>query len=245
VGAGALCALSQNVFQLMAFRVLQAIGAGAAATVATAIVKDTYSGRKREITLAAVSAIAVLAPLVSPVVGGLILRLAPWRVAFVAQAILGAVVLAGAVALQETLGETLTGNPLRSLARLGTVLKNGTFSLLLVNFSLIGMASMAFISASPYIFQDTFGVSSQTYTYYYTVFSAGIALGPLAYIVLRRRVERTRILAACFVVSAASGALIVILGQRGPWPFMLSLFPGAIAFAASRPPSVFLMLGQH
>jgi DHA1 family bicyclomycin/chloramphenicol resistance-like MFS transporter len=245
VGAGALCALSQNVFQLMAFRVLQAIGAGAAATVATAIVKDTYSGRKREITLAAVSAIAVLAPLVSPVVGGLILRFAPWRVAFVAQAILGAVVLAGAVALQETLGERLTGNPLRSLARLGTVLKNGTFSLLLVNFSLIGMASMAFISASPYIFQDTFGVSSQTYTYYYTVFSAGIALGPLAYIVLRRRVERTRILAACFVVSAASGALIVTLGQRGPWPFILSLFPGAIAFAASRPPSVFLMLGQH
>jgi DHA1 family bicyclomycin/chloramphenicol resistance-like MFS transporter len=67
--AGLACALSQSIYQLMAFRVLQAIGAAAASTVATAIVKDTYQGRRREITLAVVQSMTVFAPLTAPIVG--------------------------------------------------------------------------------------------------------------------------------------------------------------------------------
>ncbi len=89
--AGALCAVSQNVFQLMAFRALQAIGAAAAGTVATAVVKDSYEGRKRETTLALVQSMTVLAPLLAPILGGLILRFTSWRGAFVAQGIWGSV----------------------------------------------------------------------------------------------------------------------------------------------------------
>ncbi len=49
--AGILCAVAPNVFQLMVCRGLQALGAGAATTVATAVVKDAYQGRKREVTI--------------------------------------------------------------------------------------------------------------------------------------------------------------------------------------------------
>ncbi len=243
--AGALCALSSSIFQLMVFRVFQAIGAGAAGTVATAIVKDSYRGRRREVTLGVIQSITVLTPLVAPIVGGLILRFTSWRGVFVVQGILGLAVLAGAILYQETVGERLTGNPLASLLRLGTVLKSGSFALLLVNFSLLGMASMAFISSSSYIYEVTFGTSSQVYSYFFALFGAGIALGPPIFLCLSRRFERTAILSGCFVACAASGLLVILVGRLGPWPFIATFFPSAIAFSCMRAPAAYLMLAQR
>ena len=47
--ASGLCAVSLSIYQLMFFRVLQAIGCGAASATATAIVKDAYQGKKTRI----------------------------------------------------------------------------------------------------------------------------------------------------------------------------------------------------
>jgi DHA1 family bicyclomycin/chloramphenicol resistance-like MFS transporter len=243
--AGALCAVSSDIFQLMVFRIFQAVGAGAASTVATAIVKDVYEGRKREVTLAAVQSMTVLAPLVAPIVGGLILRFTSWRGVFVAQAILGLLVLCGAIALRETVSERLTGNPLASLKRLGTVLKNRTFVYLLLTFALLGMVGMAFISSSSYVYEVTFGLSSQVYSYFFALFGVGIALGPPTYILLSRRFERTTILTGCFGVCVVSGLLVLLAGRLGPWPFIASFFPTAVALSCIRPPSTYLMLAQH
>jgi DHA1 family bicyclomycin/chloramphenicol resistance-like MFS transporter len=243
--AGALCALAASIFQLMAFRVFQAIGAAAASTVATAIVKDAYEGRRREVTLAAVQSMTVLAPLLAPILGGLILRFTSWRGVFVAQGIWGLMMLVGALVFQETLRERLVGNPLAALKRLGVVMKNRDFVLLLATFSLIGMAGMAFISSSSYIYEVTFGLSSQTYSYFFAIFGAGIAAGPPTYLLLSRWLERTTILTGCLIACGVSGFLVLFVGHLGPWSFILTYFPTAVSLACMRPPSTYLMLGQH
>ena len=189
---GALCAVASNVFQLMGFRILQALGAGAASTVATAIVKDVYRGRRREVIIAVIQTMTVISPAIAPVIGALILKFTSWRGTFVAQALLGLLVLAGAVVFRETLTERLTGNPLASLKRLGFVLGNRTFVLLLVIFSLLNMAGMAFIASSSYIYQVTFGVTSQVYSYYFALFAASMALGAQVYVWISRRSPLSR-----------------------------------------------------
>jgi DHA1 family bicyclomycin/chloramphenicol resistance-like MFS transporter len=243
--AGILCAVSANVYQLMAFRVLQALGTGAATATATAIVKDVYHGRRREVILAVIQTMTVLSPAVAPVIGALILRFTSWRGAFVAQAILGLLVLAGSIAYSETVGEKLTGNPLGSLRRLGAVARNRAFVFLIVNFSLLGMAAMAFISGSSYVYQVDFGVSGQVYSYFFAIFAVGSAAGAQIYVWLSRRYERNSIITGCFVVSAVSGILVLVLGGRGPWAFILTFLPMTITFSCSRPPAVYLMLAQH
>jgi DHA1 family bicyclomycin/chloramphenicol resistance-like MFS transporter len=243
--AGALCAVSSDVFQLMVFRIFQAVGAGAATTTATAIVKDVYRGRRRELIIAIIQTLTVISPAVAPVIGALILTLTSWRGAFVAQGILGFLVLAGAIAFRETVTEKLTGNPLRSLSRLGTVLRNRTFAHLILIFSLLNVAGMAFIASSSYIYEVTFGVSSQVYSYFFALFAVAMAVGAQIYVWLSRRFERTKIITGCFVVSAVSGLLVLFLGGLGPWPFILTLLPMPIAFSCIRPPATFLMLGQH
>jgi DHA1 family bicyclomycin/chloramphenicol resistance-like MFS transporter len=242
---GILCALSSSIYLLMAFRVLQALGTGSAVATATAVVKDVYEGRKREVTLAVVQTMTVLSPAIAPVIGALILRLTSWRGAFVTQAVLGLLVMAGAVAFRETLALRLVGNPFASLKRLGVVLKNGTFTLLLINFALLAMAGLAFIASSSYIYEVTFGVSSQVYSYFFALFAAGLAVGAPFYVWLSRWFRRTSIVTWCFVVSAISGLLILLIGRRGPWPLILSMLPLAFSISCTRPPTTYILLAQH
>ncbi len=245
MAAGFLCAFSQSIYQLMAFRVLQAIGAAAASTAATAIVKDAYSGRKREVTLAVVQSITVLTPLVAPILGGQILRLTPWRGVFIVQGAWGLLILAGALVFQETLHDRLEGNPLASLKRLGVVLKNRDFVLLLSIFTLVSMTSMAFIAASSYIYQFTFGVSEQTYSFFFAMAGAGVAIGPPIFLLLSRWLERTTILTWCLGLCLVCGVLILVVGSLGPWALILAYVPMAISRSCLRPAATYLMLGQH
>ena len=59
------CVLSQNVFQLITARIFQAIGAGASMAVNLAIVKDVFPGKKRERTLAFVTVLTGVIPVVA------------------------------------------------------------------------------------------------------------------------------------------------------------------------------------
>ena len=245
VVSGVLCALAGDVYQLIVFRVMQALGTACASSISTAIVRDVYHGRKREVIIAVIQSMTVLSPAVAPVLGALILRFTSWRGAFVLQAILGLLVLAGSIAYRETVESRLEGNPLRSLGRLVVVLRNRSFTYLLVNFSLMGMATMAFIASSSYIYEVTFGTTSQVYSYFFTLFAVSIAIGAQLYVWLSRRLSRQAIISGCFAVAGVSGLLVLFFGGMGPWPFMLTLLPAQVAFSCSRPPAIYLMLVQH
>jgi DHA1 family bicyclomycin/chloramphenicol resistance-like MFS transporter len=243
--AGALCAIAPSIYLLMLFRIMQAVGAGAATAVATAIVKDVYRGRRRESTLAAIQSMTVISPAVAPMLGALLLNLTSWRGTFWAQAGLGVLVLAMTVAFEETLQARNTGSPLASLRRLGVVLKHRTFAYLLLIFSPVSIFAMAFVSSSSYVYQETFGVSSQVFSYFFAIFAVGLAIGPVIYIRLSRSWRRTSIVTGCFAVIALGGVLILLVGARGPWAYILAVLPSSIALSCMRPPAVYLMLDQH
>jgi MFS transporter, DHA1 family, multidrug resistance protein len=243
--AGGLCAVSTDIFQLIAFRVVQAVGAGAATAVATAIIKDVYRGRRRETTLALVQSMVVISPAVAPVLGALLLNLTSWRGVFVAQAVLGVGVLGGAVAYVETLEVRTLGNFVAAVGRLGTVLKNEAFARLLLVFSLLSITSLAFITSSSYIYEEMFGVSSQVYSYFFAIYAVGLALGAPLYVRFSRTRRRTSIITWCFAVLILSGGLIMAAGKYGPWPFIVTLLPGGMALSVSRPGATYLMLDQH
>jgi DHA1 family bicyclomycin/chloramphenicol resistance-like MFS transporter len=243
--AGLACALSQSIFQLMTFRVLQAIGAAAASTVATAIVKDTYEGRRRETTLAVVQSMTVFAPLIAPILGGQILRFTSWRGVFVFQASWGLLMLIGSVLYRETLREKLVGKALASLKRLGVVLQNRHFVLMLITFTSVTITTMAFVAASSYIYQVTFGTSEQTFSFFFAMVGGSVALGPPLFLLLSRWLERTTIITVCLLTVLIGGVLVMILGPRGPWAFILPLMPTAISRSCMRPPATYLMLAQH
>jgi DHA1 family bicyclomycin/chloramphenicol resistance-like MFS transporter len=243
--AGVLCALSPNVFLLMFFRVTQALGAGAATAVSTAIVKDVYRGRRMESILAMIQSMVVISPAIAPMIGALILNLTSWRGTFWAQAVLGLLVVGLTLAFQETLTAKHTGSPLASLRRLGVVLSHRTFATLLAIFAPVSLSGMAFISSSSYIYQEDFGVSSQVFSFFFAIFAVGLAIGPLIYIRLSRSWRRTSIITGTLAAIAFSGLLVLLMGGRGPWAFILTILPSGMAMSCMRPPASYLLLDQH
>jgi DHA1 family bicyclomycin/chloramphenicol resistance-like MFS transporter len=245
IAASAGCAASGELWHLITFRILQAVGGSAASAVATAMVKDAYDGRRRESVLALVQSMVVISPAVAPVIGAFMLPYTSWRGLFVALAFIGVVSMAGGLLLQETAPSRYAGTVAQSLRRLGVVLKNPGFASLLVVFSLVSTASLAFVSASSYIYQDEFGLSEQGYSLYFALNAAGLIAGPLLYLRLSRNFSRRAIVGTGFAVMSAAGLLVCLFWSLGPLVFALALFPASLMGSAVRPPGAFLMLDRQ
>ncbi|MDR3289589.1 MAG: multidrug effflux MFS transporter [Peptococcaceae bacterium] len=243
--ASAMCMLAASNTQLIIFRILQAVGGGVATTLATAIVKDVFDSKRRESILAIVQSMVVISPAVAPVIGALLLKFTSWRGIFAAQMILGIALVLGSVMFRETLATKSKGGVWQAMGRLGVVLKNPRFAMLLIIFSMIGITSLAYISSSSYIFQNTFGLSSQVYSYFFAFNAIGMLVGPLFYLRLAARFKRFAIINACFATLILSGFFVWTLGGSGPWVFAIVLLPATIASACIRPPGTFLMLEQQ
>ena len=245
IAASIGCAASPDIWSLTAFRVLQAIGGSAAAAVATAMVKDVYDGRKRESVLAIVQSMVVISPAVAPVLGAFMLPYTSWRGLFVVLAFIGVVSMVGGLLLQETIPSRYAGTMKQSVRRLGTVLKNPGFASLLIVFSLVSTASLAFVSASSYIYQEGFGLSEQGYSFYFALNAIALIAGPFLYLWLSRHTSRRTIVASGFAVMVAGGVLVSLFGSLGPLVFALSLFPASLMGSCVRTPGAFLMLDQQ
>lgn len=239
------CSVTTSVTALIVFRALQALGGSAAGAVSSAIVKDTFSGRQRESVLAIVQSMVMISPAVAPMFGAVLLTITTWRGVFWTLTGIGVIALLCAFLLEETLQERNTGALLASYSRLGKVLQNRGFTLLMLLFALGGISGLAFVTASTYIYQDGFHLSSQVYSYYFGLNAVCLILGPMIYMRLSSRFHSEAIIRACFIVSLASGALVVLLGNLAPYVFALCILPSSIAGSIMRPPSANLMLEQQ
>ena len=242
--ASLLCAVSASVYMLIVCRVLQAVGAGAAAATASAIAKDVYTGRSLEKKIAAIQTISVITPVAAPMLGALLLKVTDWRGAFYVQAIIGVVVVVIAIMFSETIQQKGSGNILKTMGRLLVVLRNKRFTALLLIFSASSVTFMAYISVSSYIYQGMFGLSEQMYSYLFSLNSAMMFVGPILYIRLSARFPRFTHVNASFIITIAAGVLICTVGRLGPWAFLISLLPATIMRSFIAPPSRYLMLLQ-
>ena len=243
--ASFLCAVSSTVYMLIVARILQAIGAGAATATAMAIIKDVYTGKGLERRLALLQTISVICPVVAPMLGALILKLTDWRGTFYAELVLGIIVIVFSVLFTETLKQKESGGVFHTISRLFVVLKNKRFTVLLIIFSLSGITFMAFVASSSYIYQNTFNLSEQAYSYFFAFNAASTVLGPLLYVGLSGRFSRFALITMSFVVTVISGILVSIFGNLNPYIFAAALLPATVMASFVAPPSKYLLLSQH
>lgn len=244
IAASVASALSGTVYQLIAGRCFQAVGSGAVSAVSLAIVKDSFRGRSMENVLTWIQTMTVLAPMLAPVLGGLLLTITSWRGIFWTLTVCGGLALAISFALRETLAERIQDSALHSLSRLRVVLRHTGFRSLLLIFSLSSMPFMAYLAASAYIFEENFGISPQHYSYFFAANAAASMFGPLLYARFLRNIPQRAFIAANFVIPAVAGALLLLFGGTGPFVFALLYLPITFCGSAVRPPSTMLMMTQ-
>lgn len=91
--ASLLCAVAPSLETLIAFRVLQGVGAAAIAPTSLAIVLDSFPVEKRATGVGLWGAAAAAAAAVGPTLGGALVELSDWRLVFLVNLPLGAAVL--------------------------------------------------------------------------------------------------------------------------------------------------------
>jgi DHA1 family bicyclomycin/chloramphenicol resistance-like MFS transporter len=166
VAASVACALAPSIEVLIGLRFVQGCAGGAGIVIAMSIVRDMHGlvGSARVFALLLLTTGVV--PMLAPSVGALLLKVMSWRGLFLLLALIGTVLL---VASAYLVPETLTAARRRrgglpdSLRVMGRLFRDPSFlpPALAVSFAFAG--GFAYISASPFVLENVYGLSPQLY----------------------------------------------------------------------------------
>lgn len=209
----AACALATSIWLLIIAP--RAAGRSALAgmvAISTAMIKDCFDRRTRNTILAVVQAMAVIAPMLAPIVGAFIVTHAGWRATFAVLAVLDAGCTISLVFLKETLApeDRYTGTLAGSLGLLIDVGRNPSFTVFLCSAAMLAAPYMGYVAVCSYVYIDFFGLSETSYSYYFAVNSACAILGPILYVRLSRQLTPRFMMNLCIVVAAACGVLLLV-----------------------------------
>ena len=215
VAATAVCAFAPGIELLVAFRLLQGLAGAAGIVIARAVVRDLYDGVEMARFFSTLMLISGVAPIIAPLIGGQILRITDWRGVFHALTAVGVLLT---LVVWRFLHETLpperrheggVGEALRTMRRL---LADRVFTGYMLAGGLAFAALFAYISASPFVVQEIYGASPQTFSLLFGLNSIGlVAVGQINGKLLVGRVSLDKALGfGLTVITLAATALLLM-----------------------------------
>jgi DHA1 family bicyclomycin/chloramphenicol resistance-like MFS transporter len=171
------CAAAANISQLVIARIFQALGTVAGVVISRAIIRDLFERDRAASLIGLVSTAMVLAPMIAPLIGGVLDTNIGWRAIFLFVAACGLIVLAwAALALPET-------GSIHDTARAGllTDLRALVGSASFFGYGLAGAFGSAsyysFLGGSPHVTVSIMGHSSAEYGIWFVVAAFGYMAG--------------------------------------------------------------------
>ena len=222
----ALAAFAWSFEVLVWARVLQGVGAAATRVLAVSIVRDCYSGRTMARVMSLTFIVFLIAPIIAPSMGQLILLFVHWPWIFGVLAVIGAAITAWAfIRLPETL-KPENRTPI-SVAGVAGAVKLALTERLAVGYmmasTLIVGALFAFITSAQQVFDQALG-RPELFGALFAAVAAGMGLSSYlnSRIVERlgtRRVSHTALIG--FMAFAGAHALVSLAGLETIWTFLL------------------------
>ncbi|KAB8164674.1 Bcr/CflA family multidrug efflux MFS transporter [Streptomyces sp. 3MP-14] len=215
VVASVACAFAPTVEILTACRLVQGLAGSAGVVIARAIVRDLYSGVAMARFFSTLMLVSGVAPILAPVFGGQLMRFTDWRGIFLVLAVTGVILIAVVIRwLPETLPPERrdSGGVPAALRAMGGLFRDRVFTGHLLVGSLVFAALFAYVAASPFVVQEIYGASPQTYS---MVFMANsIALVLMSQVngkILVGRVSVHRIMTTGLVLITLSAVALLVM----------------------------------
>jgi MFS transporter, DHA1 family, multidrug resistance protein len=209
-----LCARATSVEELIGYRVIQALSGGSATTIARNVIHDQHHGdvaaRQQSILMMVLS----LALMAAPALGGQLLSFFGWRSLFITLAGLGLISLLSVVLfLPETLAVDRR-RPFRLLTILGSYGQVFT-SKPAMGFTMAGAfaggAMFAYLTATPFVFIDHYGLDPTIYGALFAVNMVGAILINWINMRVVTRFGYRRMLAAGAILLLATSVLLFVI----------------------------------
>ena len=174
-----LIVFSPNIETMIVLRVIQGLSSAGSVVISRAIATDLYRGREMTRFFGLLMTINGIAPIISPILGSLLLEYISWKGVFVFLALIGLVVLFFCFRLKESLSveNRLQGSIFATFSTFGVIIKNRLFmSYVGIESFLLG-AMFAYIAASPFILQSFYGLSAFIFSLCFGANGAALVIG--------------------------------------------------------------------
>jgi DHA1 family bicyclomycin/chloramphenicol resistance-like MFS transporter len=165
-------AISQaaTIEQLWMYRFLQAVGGGIAVVNTGAIVRDLFSGKEAAKVFTVISMIMMIAPMIAPALGTLILEVSGWQYIFIFLFAYSLLLSTLILKLPETSPKTKSNS---FFSNYGLILSDKkTLSIMIANgFAISGL--FIFITKASFIYMEYFALNAKYFTF---IFAFNVAM---------------------------------------------------------------------
>lgn len=228
--AAVICIFSPTITVFLICRLFQGIGGSGGYFLARTIPADVYGGRQLAKCMAVMGAINGFAPACAPVVGGLVAEHLGWKPIFIVLTLFALMLLCISPRLKETMPpyRRPQGSVWSNFRNYPRLLRNKPFMIhALFKGSALGLL-FAYISSSPFIFQNHFGWSELDYGLFIGFNAIFVATGSM--VSLKFKPLKNAAFAGALILLIASVAEAVILFfVDNFWIYEICLLP--IVFA--------------
>ena len=216
--AGALgCAASGTIEQLLAFRLLQGIGACVGPTLARTVTRDIFGPTRAARALSLIAMLMALAPAVAPTLGGVMLLFLPWSSIFLFLAIYAAalVVLIHRL-LPESLPQRQSLHPLAIARNYRELVVDPLYLSVTLAGGLVYAGLIAYISSSSFVYIEMLGVPTEYFGLIFLTTVMGYIAGSGVSARLAHRYASEQLMLLGAILSLSASALM--LAGAIVWP---------------------------
>lgn len=222
--ANLICAFADSIDVLLFGRFLQGLGACAGSVIAQAVVRDVARGSEGTKVLASVASATALAPIIAPMIGGLLETYFSWRASFGFLALFGGGLmlllfraLPETAPLAEDRADKSAGKGrVRDIAAVLrgylTVSRSPTFAFFTVLGSLASAGLFSFISTSSSLMVGRMGFSPDVYGVLFGTNAATYMIGSIIAKKLAGRLDNRALALVGVAAMALGGSLMAISG---------------------------------
>ncbi|WP_419715167.1 Bcr/CflA family multidrug efflux MFS transporter [Heyndrickxia oleronia] len=227
--ASILCAYSTSIWMLIFLRFIQGATGAAGIVISRASVRDMYSGTELTKFFALLMLVNGAAPILAPIAGGQLLHFVTWRGVFFVLFVIGILMwLAVTFGLKETLPRERRspGGLKQTFSTFHLIITDRQFMGYAFSQGLVSAAMFGYISGSPFVLQDIFGVSPQMFSIIFAINGVGIIIASQLTGRLAGRVSELKLFIIGISLCAIGGVLLllVVLLDAGLYAVIPSLF---------------------
>lgn len=233
--ASVACALATSLDQLIVGRFAQAAGVSVGTVASRAILRDTYDRNRMAEAMSYVAAAMGFAPIVAPVIGGLIDTAADYSAIFYASAVIGGLVFFKMlVSLPETRPADLTPPTLRQwFSSYGVLLTSRGFVGNTLAFGFVQGTFFAFMAIGAPLFETAFGVDSGGFGLLWGLMAVNYVVGATLAAKMTARHGTAVVLKVGVIVGAIGGTAAWVSSVTLPLTVVSVLTPIAISMFAA------------
>ncbi|QLL14175.1 multidrug effflux MFS transporter [Pseudomonas chlororaphis] len=227
--ASLACAYAPNLEWLIGARFVQALGGCAGMVISRAVVSDKCDAVGSAKVFSQLMLVMGLAPILAPMLGGLLVNLYGWQSIFIMLTLFSALAgLAVALGLPESLPAHVPRQPLSgALRQYGRLLADRVFlgHALTGGIAIAGM--FAYIAGSPFVFIKLYGVPAEHFGWFFGINAGGFILVAQINARLLAKHGPAFLLARTVWIYLVGGLALLAVSSLHPaqlWPLLVPLF---------------------